>query len=50
MRNTTEVNSNDLKGSRPMKAGAVPYGYAYLEGRPVKESKEYKVVLQIQNL
>ena len=33
-----------------MKAGAVPYGHAYLEGRPVKELKEYKVVLQIQNL
>jgi len=30
--------------------GADPYGSAYLEGRPVKEPKEYKVVLQIQSL
>ena len=50
MRTATEANNSDSKGSRPMKAGAVPYGYAYLEGRPVKEPKEYKVVLQIQNL
>jgi hypothetical protein len=50
MRSTTKANNNDSKGSRHMKAGAVPYGYAYLEGRPVKEPKEYKVVIQIQNL
>ncbi len=50
MRSATEANNNDSNGSRPMKAGAVPYGYAYLEGRPVKDPKEYKVVLQIQNL
>jgi len=50
MRSATEANNNDSKGSRPMKAGALPYGYAYLEGRPVKEPREYKVVLQIQNL
>ena len=50
MRSATEANNSDSKGSRTMKAGAVPYGYAYLEGRPVKEPKEYKVVLQIQNL
>jgi len=49
-RSTTEANNNASKSSRPMKAGAVPYGYAYLEGRPVKEPREYKVVLQIQNL
>jgi hypothetical protein len=50
MRATTETKKNEPNGSRPMKAGAVPYGYAYLEGRPVKEPKEYKVVLQIQSL
>ena len=50
MRSAIETKQNESKGSRPMKAGAVPYGYAYLEGRPVKEPKEYKVVLQIQNL
>ncbi len=50
MRSATEANNSDSKGSRNMKAGAVPYGYAYLEGRPVKEPKEYKVILQIQNL
>ena len=50
MSSATEAKNNDSKGSRPMKAGAVPYGYAYLEGRPVKEPKEYKVVLQIQIL
>jgi lambda repressor-like predicted transcriptional regulator len=50
MRATTETEKSELNGTRPMKAGAVPYGYAYLEGRPVKEPKEYKVVLQIQSL
>jgi hypothetical protein len=50
MRSAAEGDNSDSKSSRPMKAGAVPYGYAYLEGRPVKEPKEYKVVLQIQNL
>ena len=50
MRSTTEACNYETKGPRPMKAGAVPYGYSYLEGRPVKEPKEYKVVLQIQNL
>ena len=50
MRSATEANNNDSKSSRPMKPGAIPYGYAYLEGRPVKEPKEYRVVLQIQNL
>jgi len=50
MRSATEANNNDSKSSRPMKAGAVPYGYAYLEGRAIKEPKEYKVVLQIKNL
>ena len=33
MRSATEANNNDSKSSRPMKAGAVPYGYAYLEGQ-----------------
>ena len=33
MRSTSEANNNDSKSSRPMKAGAVPYGYAYLEGQ-----------------
>ncbi len=50
MRSAAEASNSDSKGSRPIKAGAVPYGYAYLEGRPVKEPKEYIVVLQIQNL
>jgi len=50
MRSPTETNNKESKCSRPMKAGAVPYGYAYLEGSPIKEPKEYKVVLQIQNL
>ena len=50
MRSATETYNKESKCSRPMKAGAVPYGYGYLEGRPVKEPKEYKVVLQIQNL
>ena len=49
MRSATETNNKESKCSRPMKADDVPYGYAYLEGRPVKEPKEYKVVLQIQN-
>ena len=39
MRSATEANNSDSKGSRPMKAGAAPYGYAYLEGRPVTEPK-----------
>jgi hypothetical protein len=50
MRRPTEANNSGSKSTRHMKAGAIPYGYAYLEGRPVKEPKEYKVVLQIQNL
>jgi hypothetical protein len=50
MRATTETKKGEPNGSRPMKARAVPYGYAYLEGRPVKDPKEYKVVIQIQNL
>ena len=33
-----------------MKTGAVPYDYAYLEGRPANEPKECKIVLQIQSL
>jgi hypothetical protein len=50
MRGTTETKKGEPNGSRPMKAGTVTYGFACLEGRPVKEPKEYKVVLQIQNL
>ena len=50
IRATTETEKSEPNGSRPMKTGGVSYGYAYLEGRPVKEPQEYKVVLQIQNL
>ena len=50
MRSATETYNKESQCSRPMKAGAVPYGYSYLEGRPAKEPKEYKVVLQIRNL
>jgi len=33
-----------------MRPGATPYGYAYLEGKLVKDPKEYKTLLQIQKL
>jgi hypothetical protein len=33
-----------------MKAGAIPFGYAYLEGQLVKDPKEFKILLQIQRL
>jgi hypothetical protein len=43
MCSATEANNSNSKSSRPMKAGV--FGYAYLEGRPVKDPQEYKVVL-----
>jgi hypothetical protein len=30
--------------------GTIPFGFAYLEGKLVKDPKEYKTVLQIQKL
>jgi hypothetical protein len=33
-----------------MRPGTIPYGFAYLEGKLVKDPKEYKIVLQIQKL
>lgn len=33
-----------------MRPGTTPYGFAYLEGKLVKDPKEYKTVLQIQKL
>ena len=33
-----------------MKAGAIPFGYAHLEGQLVKDPREYKTLLQIQKL
>jgi len=50
MRSAAETNKKESKCSPPMQAGAVSYGYPYLGGRPVKEPKQYKVILQIQNL
>ena len=50
MHSTTTANNNHSKSSRLMKAGAVPYGFAYLEGRPVEDPKEYELVVQIQNI
>lgn len=33
-----------------MRAGVIPFGYAYLEGQLVKDPREYKTLLQIQKL
>jgi len=33
-----------------MRPGTISFGYAYLEGKLVRDPKEYKIVLQIQKL
>jgi hypothetical protein len=33
-----------------MKPVSIPYGYAYLDGKLVKDPKDYKIVLQIYKL
>ena len=45
--NRQKTRSSDPK---VMKPGTIPYGYAYLEGKLVKDPKEYKTVLKIQKL
>lgn len=38
------------KDPKVMRPGTIPFGFAYLEGKLVKDPKEYKTVLQIQKL
>jgi hypothetical protein len=45
--NRQKPKSKDPKVMRP---GTIPYGYAYLEGKLVKDPKEYKTVLKIQKI
>lgn len=45
--NRRKPKSKDPKVMRP---GTIPFGFAYLEGKLVKDPKEYKIVLQIQKL
>jgi len=40
------------KGKAPMRmrSPVIPYGYAWLEGKMVKEPREYKIVLKVERL
>jgi len=50
LRNNRNRQKFNSKTPRVMKAGTIPYGYAYLEGKLVKDPKEYRTVLKIQKL
>jgi hypothetical protein len=50
LRNYRKPEKAEEKNPKVMRPGTVPYGFAYLEGKLVKDPKEYKIVLQIQKL
>ncbi len=50
LRNYHNRRKPKAKDPKAMRPGTIPFGYAYLEGKLVKDPKEYKIVLQIQRL
>ena len=50
LRNYHNHRKPKAKDPKVMRPGTIPFGFAYLEGRLVKDPKEYKTVLQIQKL
>jgi hypothetical protein len=47
LRSCRKAEKTEEKDPKAMRPGITPYGFAYLEGKLVKDPKEYKVVLRI---
>jgi hypothetical protein len=50
MRKQKKGKPSKFKNPKDMMSGTIPFGYGYLEGRLVKDPREYQLVLKIHKL
>ncbi len=50
LRNASKAKARKVKPPMKMRSPIIPYGFAWLEGKLVKEPREYKIVLKVMGL